>query len=354
MWQDKHTYTVLGVMSGTSLDAIDLALCSFSYTHTWSFEILDTACIAYRAEDKQQLADVYTSDAATLVCRHAMEGKSLGNHCRLFLDKQPVLPGLISLHGPTLFHRPDLGYTFQLGHGGAVAVATGIPVVCDLRSNDIFLGGQGAPLVPLGDQLLFPEYDACLNLGGFSNISLDHNGKRIAWDICPVNFLLNRVARKAGMDMDKDGLLSKQGKILPDLLEKWNHLTYYARQGPKSLGREWVEEHFTADIEDKYSTEDLAATIIAHTATQIAASIRAYPVKRVLVTGGGAFHPFLIKQIRESVDAEIIIPHHTIVEYKEAIIFAFLGLLRSLEKENVSASVTGASRNSVSGAIYLP
>lgn len=354
MIQDKHTYTVLGVMSGTSLDAIDLALCCFSYDHTWSFEVLKTDGIPYLAEDKQQLSDLYSSDAATLVHRHATEGKSIGNHCRQFLAKQPVLPDLISLHGPTLFHRPDLGYTFQLGHGGAVAIATGLPVVCDLRSNDIFLGGQGAPLVPLGDQILFKEYDACLNLGGFANISLDHEGRRIAWDICPVNFLLNRVARKAGMEMDIDAVLSEQGQILPGLLEKWNHFSYYILQGPKSLGREWVEEHFAEDLEGKYAAEDLAATIITHAAAQIAASIRAYPVKHVLVTGGGAYHPLLIRKIRESVAAEIIIPHETIVEYKEAIIFAFLGLLRYLEKENVRASVTGASRNSVSGAIYLP
>ncbi|MFW5831896.1 MAG: anhydro-N-acetylmuramic acid kinase, partial [Prolixibacteraceae bacterium] len=223
--------------------------------------------------------------------------------------------------------------------------------IADFRTGDVALGGQGAPLVPVGDRLLFSQYESCLNLGGFANISFEKEGKRVAFDICPANFILNDLARKLGKSFDESGELGRQGTIDNQLLEKLNRLDFYTQTPPKSLGKEWMDSHFFPIIEESnLSVQDKLRTAYEHIAIQIAKTAPAEG--KMLVTGGGAFNTFLLEKFKEYMKCEIIIPSSEIINYKEALVFAFLGLLRHLGEINCYASVTGASRDSSSGVIF--
>ncbi|MDZ7607548.1 MAG: anhydro-N-acetylmuramic acid kinase [Cyclobacteriaceae bacterium] len=263
-------------------------------------------------------------------------------------------PELIVSHGHTIFHQPGIGLTLQIGDGYRIMKKTGIKTVCDLRSLDVALGGQGAPFVPIGDKLLFPQYDFCLNLGGFSNISTDIDGRRIAYDICPVNTVLNFLASRVGFDFDKDGEIARSGKPVESLLEILNNLPYYKLTPPKSLGIEWVNSYVLPLLQG-HEVADLMHTFCRHIAHQIAVSIPSGNTKRsVLVTGGGAKNTFLIEMIKNEIgkNAEVVIPDEQTVDFKEAIIFGFLGLLRALGQVNTLKSVTGASADSSGGIIF--
>jgi anhydro-N-acetylmuramic acid kinase len=228
-------------------------------------------------------------------------------------------------------------------------------VVCDFRTGDVAAGGQGAPLVPIGDELLFPEYDYCLNLGGFANISMQMDGKRIAFDISPANIILNYLALQKGRPYDKNGEIAERGVIHEEFLQTINNLVYYRLPPPKSLGREWVEKEILPLLTHyNISPEDAARTFCEHIASQIGRHIENNPQKQMLITGGGAFNTFLIRRIASNTSVKLIIPDHNTVNYKEALVFAFLGLLRMQSQPNCMASVTGASKDVSGGAIYLP
>lgn len=346
------TYTLVGLMSGTSLDGLDMVLCSFFYDNNrWIFKVEKSDTVEYNKELTETLRTLHTVDAETF-CRVDREyGKYLGECVNRFLADSKKRPCAIASHGHTIFHNPAAGYTVQVGHGASIASETGIPVIYDFRSLDVALGGHGAPLVPVGDRDLFGEYDMCLNLGGFSNISFDNKGKRVAGDISVCNYILNMLAQKEGKDFDENGNMARSGSIIHGLLASLNHLPYYQKPFPKSLGREWVENNVIPMITQKRPTADIMSTCVEHITSQIAYSINMATGNRVLTTGGGARNIFLIEKIKSKTEKKIIIPQREIIDYKEAIVFAWLGLLRMVEKPNIMAEVTGASRNNCGGII---
>jgi anhydro-N-acetylmuramic acid kinase len=266
---------------------------------------------------------------------------------------QELLPRvqLLSSHGHTVFHNPKDGYSVQIGSGAVLAAQTNLPVVCDLRSLDIAYGGQGAPLVPLVDSILFSEYTACLNLGGFANISILPK----AWDIGVCNNLLNMLAREKGVEYDAEGSIAKSGEIIGDLLEKMLSISYHRLPPPKSLGVEWMHKELCPLLEKvaNHPLEDRMRTAVEYIAISI---INDCPkTGKILVTGGGVFNSYLIQRLNELADGvEFYLPESDIINGKEAFAFAFLGLLRWLGKPNVLKSTTGASKESSGGAVWLP
>lgn len=340
-------------MSGSSLDGLDLAICSFSKKKgKWVFNLVKETTISYTAEWRTKLEQAPESPGLSLVYLDVEFGKYLGKQAAMFLSKTRKKVELISSHGHTIFHQPDKGITYQIGSGSEIAAITGITTINNFRSPDLALGGQGAPLVPVGDELLFGNYDYCLNLGGFANISYSDSDQRIAFDICPVNTVLNTLAQLIGQPFDRDGQTGRTGQPDKNLLEKLNSLPYYYNPAPKSLGKEWLIRDFFPII-DKYTIPvcDKIRTVYEHIATRIAEIPE--DGKSVLLTGGGTHNKFLIELIKKYSAGNYIIPDVKIIDYKEAIIFAFLGLLRLRGDINCLASVTGASRDSSSGAVYL-
>ena len=282
---------------------------------------------------------------------HSEYGNFTGKRIKEFIKKTGFKPDLIASHGHTIFHQPDKGFTLQIGNGAEIATVTKTTTVADFRTADIALGGQGAPLVPVGDKLLFNEFEYCLNLGGFANVSFEKENKRVAFDNCPVNFALNFFAEKHRLTFDKDGELGKQGKINIELLNKLNNLKYYKQDAPKSLGREWMENTFFPVLESyKISDLDKMRTIYEHIAIQI--SKIGIGSGKLLITGGGAFNTFLIERIKHHSSLQIVIPSTKIIDFKEALIFAFLGVLRIQNITNCYSSVTGAVKDSSVGLIF--
>ena len=457
----KRDYTAVGVMSGTSVDGLDLALCRFTRVEQppgagsssnnnvrWSFEILKARSLSYSGTDwPERLAGAETADGYTLSGVHRDFGRFTGEAVRAFLaepssDNTPgqlPKPDLIASHGHTIFHRPEKGITLQIGDGAEIAAVTGITTVSDFRRLDVALGGQGAPLVPIGDELLFGHYGYCLNLGGFANVSFRESGKRIAFDICPVNIVLNRLARLLGMEYDKDGAKAASGVVDRQLLAALEGLDFYRMEGPRSLGKEWVDEVFMPVVDASgASVEDKLRTVCEHVALRIAAVISAKPghdeiideerhgpdagatdqaagqdgpdagatnqaagqdgpdagatghaheenrLSRgrdepaggpvayrgheeflaaghgtesggsLLITGGGAKNAFLAGLIAEKASpVYTVIPDEKLVDFKEAVVFAFLGVLRMRNEVNCLAAVTGAGRDSSGGIVHL-
>ncbi len=348
-----EVYKIIGLMSGTSLDGLDIALCEFRLDKKWDFEILDAETISYDPVMKEKLASLSSGSALDLAKMNVEFGKYSGEKVADFVKKKNLKADLVASHGHTIFHQPVSGYTLQIGEGAALSVACGLPVVCDFRTVDVALGGQGAPLVPIGDELLFGDYTYCLNLGGIANISFNREKKRMAFDICACNILFNYLAQKNGKAFDLNGDLASSGKLNQSLLIELDEIGYYSRSFPKSLGREDVDKILQEFFDgNKYnlSVEDMMATAVEHVSKQIG---RCLTEGTVLVTGGGAFNSFLMERIRKYSSAEIVIPIPSLVNYKEALIFAFLGLKRWRSEVNCLATVTGAVRDNIGGSIYL-
>ena len=344
-------------MSGTSLDGLDICYAEFRFDEKWAFKIKAAECFDYDDEWNEKLGSAHQQSETELNKLHLEFGRFIGEQTRTFLETSNLpKPDLICSHGHTILHEPDKGITLQIGDGQEIANITGITCVNDFRSLDVSLGGQGAPLVPIGDELLFSEYDACLNLGGFSNISFKENEIRKAFDICPVNIVLNELANQLGHPFDRNGELAKSGKTNETLLDQLNGLGLYKDEIRPSLAREWVESTVNPLLEEANLPEvDLLRTFVEHVAIQIARVIETKVAGgSVLVTGGGAYNSFLMERMQAYSLAELIIPEKQIIEFKEALIFAFLGVLRSENQINVLKSVTGASRDSSSGTMYFP
>lgn len=347
----KEHLTLIGVMSGTSLDGLDLIAVEFDVANPSQFNIHCAESLPYNNEQKKWFNDCLTMSGEELAFADREFGRFIGEQVRLFAERHNLSFDAVASHGHTLFHSPDDGLSYQIGHGAAIAAAAETTTICDFRSLDVALGGQGAPLVPIGDELLFSQYDACLNLGGFSNISFKTEGNRIAFDICPANMALNHIASDLGMDFDKGGEIARSGKLNSTLLDSLNALEYYHLEAPKSLGREWYESTFTPLLEStSLNAEDKLRTVTEHIAIQIAKALS--DKSSVLITGGGALNKYLIERIQDLSTSEIIIPNKELIEFKEALIFALLGLLRLQHKTNTMRSVTGAKYDSVGGAIY--
>ena len=347
-------YHVIGIMSGTSLDGLDLAYCRFDYQEKWTYQILVAETITYPAEWDLKLRSLHLLSGEELLKEHESYGTYIGQSVAHFMQRHHVSADFIASHGHTVFHQPQNGFTFQAGDGAAIAAACGLPVVSDFRSADVALGGQGAPLVPIGDRLLFSDFGFCLNLGGIANISFEKQGQRVAYDVCPCNLLLNYLAQRLGKSYDRDGDIAATGKINPRLLQQLDDRDFYSKPFPKSLGREDIEQDFLPLLDAETTVPDLLATVCAHIAKQVARSIPAVATGRILVTGGGAFNTYLLACIRGACAVEIVSGSPDKINFKEALIFAFLGVLRWRNENNVLSSVTGATRDHCSGSIDLP
>jgi anhydro-N-acetylmuramic acid kinase len=354
--QPKTSFTIIGLMSGTSLDGVDIAHCTFDAlpdSYRYTLNVCET--IPYSKEWTDLLKSLPFLSAQEYAATHVHYGHYLGKLVRQFTLKFKLSADFVASHGHTIFHQPGKMFTSQVGDGAALAAECGIPVICDFRSLDVAHGGQGAPLVPIGDELLFPEFSYCLNLGGFANISFNNNGKRQAFDICPANFILNHLAILAGEPFDKDGKLAASGNINTYLLDSLDALPYYSAAKPKSLGREWVEKEFLPLFnQSDCSINDQLRTAVEHIVNQVNKCIHPAGKSTLLITGGGALNRFLIERLNKIISIELILPDRSIIEYKEALLFAFLGLLRVLNKPNCLSSVTGAMKDVCGGAIYLP
>ncbi|MBT3424704.1 MAG: anhydro-N-acetylmuramic acid kinase [Bacteroidetes bacterium] len=348
---EVNTYTVLGIMSGTSLDGLDLALCSFQKEdESWSFKIIKAQTYEYDSVWREKLGQCSLLSSFDLLQLDKNFGFYIGKKVNAFLKNTKYKPDLIASHGHTVFHQPEKGITMQIGSGELIAANCGIQTISDFRSLDVALGGQGAPLVPIGDQKLFSEFDYCLNLGGFSNISFNEKGKRLAYDICPVNIAINKLYPP----FDADGLAGRSGILNKKLLYELNSLSYYSMPYPKSLGREWFEGKFFP-IFHAYDipTEDKLRTLYEHIAMKVKMAVSNNMEGSMLITGGGTHNAFLVELIAEKFQGQISIPELEIIEFKEALIFAFLGVLRLRNEINTLASVTGAKADSSGGLIYL-
>jgi len=349
----QNNYSVIGIMSGTSLDGVDIAYCDFWFDGKWNFKINCAKTYEYTNEWYNKLKNANNLNTVDFLLLHKEYGSFIGNLVNVFIKEHSINKvDLISSHGHTIFHQPEYKLNFQLGDGSFIAAQTLITTVSDFRTLDIALGGQGAPLVPIGDELLFSNYDYCLNIGGISNISFKYNNKRIAFDICPSNIVLNYLANKISLKYDEYGNIARKGKINEELLLQLNELEYYYLPYPKSLGREWIEKYFIPIIDNKnIPLHDKLATCVEHIAIQISKNI--FTNGKILITGGGAHNKYLIERISNLLKNELVIPDDNIVNYKEALIFAFLGLLRWNREVNVLKSVTGATHNTISGNVYI-
>jgi len=354
MQNQTTMYHVIGVMSGTSLDGIDLAECRFQQTEDgkWNYQL--GACITlpypkYWQERLQNAVLLSKTELHTLDKDYTAYLSSVIG--RFILENKLENVDAVCSHGHTVHHRPDQGFTFQIGNLPELASIAGQKVVCDFRKQDVALGGQGAPLVPIGDHFLFREYDYCLNLGGFANCSFYQDRARLAYDICPVNIVLNIYARQLGAPYDENGLMARRGKVDPHLKKALDELPYYHLPAPKSLGYEWVKEVFLPVVE-RYALKpkDTLATLSTHITGQLTQQFKAGST--VLVTGGGAHNSFLIESIGVDKGIRLVKPEAELIEFKEALIFGFLGVLKLEGKPNCLSSVTGAVRDHSSGMIY--
>lgn len=393
---------VIGIMSGTSLDGLDLVYCVFgeegkkvykdlkdindkeerdrenqsctSGNSCWEYEVRKAITVPYPEELSQKLAQAMSLSGYELALLHNELGRFIGMQVNEFMADFAEEVELIASHGHTVFHRPDLGMTMQIGSGADIAAICGKPTVCDFRTLDVALGGQGAPLVPIGDELLFGQYDICLNLGGISNLSYRADGQRKAYDISPCNIVLNQLSRQLGKEYDANGAIAQSGCINMPLLEQLNQLDYYKQLGTKSLGREWIDQNFFPILAGSpLSIPDQMRTVYEHIAFQIAEACNhagsrncdnndtgnygsnacnTTGGKTLLITGGGAHNGFLINLIRQKFHGQVIIPDNSTIDFKEAIIFAFLGMLRANGLPNCLASVTGAKCDSSGGGMY--
>ncbi len=347
------TVHAVGLMSGTSLDGLDICHAVFNRDEAgkWQFQILNAQTFEYNKSWENRLRDSIHLSAEDFLELNSAYGFFLGEKVRDFLQNNYISKvDLIASHGHTVFHQPKKGFTAQIGEGRAIKIITKLPVVYDFRSQDVLMGGSGAPLVPIGDELLFSEFDACLNIGGFSNISFQKNGQRIAFDICPVNIVLNKYAEKLGKNFDENGDIAKSGKVNSSLLDKLNSLDFYKENHPKSLGVEWVNYHIEPLLQSD-EAENILATFTEHVACQISAIFNENKIKKVLFTGGGTYNTWLIELLRAKTSTEIIIPAKDLIDFKEALIFAFMGVLRVKNEINILSSATGSSDDHSSGLL---
>ncbi|MFT4697332.1 MAG: anhydro-N-acetylmuramic acid kinase [Flavobacteriaceae bacterium] len=351
----QNEYKVIGVMSGTSLDGIDLAELHFSLSEStsWDFNILTTETIPYPSDWIKRLKEGIAYSEENLELLNKDYTLYLSEIIKKFIAKNELKNiDAVCSHGHTILHQPNKGITLQIGNLPELANLIQQKVVCDFRMQDVELGGQGAPLVPIGDQLLFYEYDYCLNLGGFANVSLERDGKRIAYDICAVNVVLNKYANELGFDYDDQGKIAKGGTFNLSVSGLLGTVPFYNVLPPKSLGMEWVDQEIfpILDAQNIYPATKLR-TYTDHIARQIARQF--HKDTKVLVTGGGAFNSYLLSKIKQYKKVELILPSKELIEYKEALIFGLLGVLKLRGEVNSLSSVTGAKKDHSSGKIYL-
>ncbi|MES2622768.1 MAG: anhydro-N-acetylmuramic acid kinase [Bacteroidota bacterium] len=362
-----ESYRVIGLMSGSSLDGLDIAYCEFrTENNKWSFKILKTSVVEYPDEWMQEIKGLPVSNAKTLWETHAGLGSFFGQQVNEFIKKNSLKDkvDLVASHGHTIFHFPEKKFTTQIGDGAAISARTNLPVACDFRSADIADGGQGTPIVPIGDKLLFPHFRFCLNIGGIANISCKTEHSIVAFDICCANQILNMLANRTGKDYDAGGEIAASGSLNQELLEKLNALEYYKLSYPKSLDNSFSREMILPLLEElPISIEDKMRTYAEHIAFQVGNHVTMISKKekiefgakeKILATGGGAFNKFLMERIHAQTKMNVEVPGDETVKFKEALVIAFMGVLRMRNEVNVLKSVTGASKDSIGGAVYRP
>jgi anhydro-N-acetylmuramic acid kinase len=364
-------YKAIGIMSGSSLDGLDIACTQFQETGgKWDFEILHAECLPYPTAWAERLSSATSLPALDYQLLHAEFGHYIGEQVNLFIDRFDLhhKVHLVSSHGHTTFHVPAKKMTAQLGDGAAIAAVTGLPVVSDLRAMDVAFGGQGAPIVPVGEKLLLNEYALLLNLGGIANVSARNQGEYIAFDICPANRIMNMIANRHNLEYDENGALAAKGNASPELLQQLDQLEYYGLPYPKSLANDFGTGTVLPLI-DHYglSLQDALRTCVEHICAQVSRSLRSLydpqdvagmeiPLRKMLVTGGGALNKFMISRLKDvlsGMGVEVVVPEKDLINYKEAVIMGLIGVLRWREEYNVLSSVTGASRNSIGGALWM-
>lgn len=357
-------YKVIGLMSGSSLDGLDIAFVHLNEVRgAWQHEVVHAECIPYTPEWVAKLKNASRLTVHEYLKLHTAYGRLLGEAVNNFIEKNSIhhQVHLIASHGHTVMHEPEHNTSGQMGDGATIAAVTGLPVVSDLRNMDVALGGQGAPIVPIGDRLLYKGYDYWLNIGGIANITVPHNGSSLAFDVCPANQLLNGLAEMVGKSMDKDGAMARSGRLYNDLLADLNDEPYYLQQPPKSLSNEQAKQLvFPILLKSENNVENRLRTATQHIVEKIAEAVKQYPTAKeqsvLLATGGGALNSFLIEQLRlqlNPLNVEIQVPDENTINFKEAIVMALIGVLRWREETNVLSSVTGASRDSVGGALWM-
>jgi anhydro-N-acetylmuramic acid kinase len=350
------TFRILGLMSGTSMDGLDIADVVFSKTpkNAWKFDLVNFKTFEYTESLRSRLSKSLELTTLEVVHLNNQMGSFFAQNVNRFIEEFKIPKNeidAISSHGHTVFHQPEKNLTFQIANGAVIASETGINTISDFRIMDVSKGGNGAPLVPLGDFQLFGDLaDSFLNLGGFSNISYRNKNKIMALDICPVNVVLNHLANLNGKIFDKNGELGRKHSIDQNIFVQLNQIPFYSKTGPKSLGIEWVNQEVFPILKNKVEN---ITTFYEHIAFQIAQVLKERKLRSVFLSGGGAKNSFLVERIKFHYPGQVIIPRHEIVDYKEAIIFAFLGLLRLTKKINTLCSVTGAKSDSISGVIHI-
>ncbi|HET8574047.1 MAG TPA: anhydro-N-acetylmuramic acid kinase [Edaphocola sp.] len=360
------TYNIIGLMSGSSLDGLDICYTCITIISgkKWEYEIVHADCIPYSEDLKVQLKNAAVLSVPEFLRLNIAFGRFCAGEINQFIDKYDLhhKAFFIASHGHTAWHEPGANVSCQIGDGATIAALTGYPTISDLRDMDVALGGQGAPIVPIADQLLFSDYDFCLNLGGIANITVNSADEPLAFDICPANQLLDHFARKKGVAFDRDGILARAGQCNPNSLAAINQQEYYLKTAPKSLSNTFSAEEIIPHLEKEENVENALATAVAHIAEQIATAIGPYCHDKgsfnMLVSGGGALNKQLIAAINvalieKNLPVTCILPDEKVIHFKEALAMAVIGALRWREENNVLASVTGASRNSIGGAFWM-
>ena len=353
-------FEIVGLMSGTSLDGLDITHSIFSKVDgKWTFRLQNAMTFPYSEELRNSLSEAKTLSLSSLQQLDKHFGRELGRLVLQFLKEKKINANAIDAiasHGQTILHQPNNGFSLQIGCGTSLAFVTGIPVINDFRNKDIIAGGQGAPLVPIGDKLLFSDLaDAFLNLGGFCNLTFKNTlGDWKAFDVSPCNLPLNRLAEQKGKSYDKNGDWAREGTVDFFLLDLLNKIPYYTIDSAKSLGTEWLDESFYPLIKFSKNTHDNLCTIVEHVAFQISKALENKSIKKLLVTGGGAHNSYLIERLKHYCSSEIILPDKEIVDFKESIIFGFLGALYLAKEFNNIPSATGASKNVIGGVYHCP
>ena len=348
-------YNVIGVMSGTSLDGLDIVYVKFTQNESWSFKIINSKTYKYEDSTTEILNEISRKSIKEIKEIDVEYSKKLAKMINEFINEFSINKiDFVSSHGHTAIHDPSNLITYQMGNLSTLSKEINQKVICDFRVQDINLGGQGAPLVPVGEEYLFSDYNSFINLGGFANITKKIKNKIIAYDICPINIVFNSLCNKIELEYDNNGDVAASGKINKALYDELQSLKFYSLPYPKSLSAEWVNE-FIEPILSRYhkvAVNDLLNTFSNHFADQIVKNIG--NKDKLLITGGGAYNNYLISRIRAQSNSKIFIPSSQIIEYKEALIFAFLGVLKDLNVNNCYSSVTGASKDHSSGKVYNP
>ena len=355
-------------MSGSSLDGVDLVYCEFeghNDTNSYDFKLIHAENVPFSERWSSRLKHLPSQNALTFFRTHTYFGHYLGDIINDFIKKYHLKPDFIASHGHTIFHDPAYQFTAQIGDGGAMAARTGHKVICDFRTLDISIGGEGTPIAPAADRYLFAGYDFYMNIGGIANITGDANGKYIAFDTGPANQIFNGLANTVGLDYDKDGQLARNGQINTNILKKLADFDYFTADYPKSLGNCWIQnEILPIYLSEDCSLEDKLRTGVEHLAFQTAYSIEQVihtenldkPTFTLFATGGGVLNTFLMEEIQKKLDlvgVQIIVPEKDMIDYKEAILMGLMGVLRVEGKVNCFSSVTGAERDTIGGAVYL-